>query len=89
MKVGNDNLFQSSIFSNTVSTLLHSEIEVINTTGAVGAAQASGIGVGIFTDIKEATAQREVVKKYEPNDHFDQYLKGYNEWEEQLKKHLN
>ncbi|MEP7095441.1 MAG: FGGY family carbohydrate kinase, partial [Flavobacterium sp.] len=38
IRAGNDNLFRSEIFSNTVATLIGHEIEIYNTTGAVGAA---------------------------------------------------
>jgi xylulokinase len=41
IKAGNDNLFQSTVFSQTISTLLGKEIQLYNTTGAIGAARAS------------------------------------------------
>jgi len=88
MKVGNDNLFQSKIFSETVSTLLNSEINVIDTTGAVGAAQASGVAVGIYSDLKEATRQQTIVKRYEPNQHKEAYLEAYDNWNLALKNVL-
>ena len=40
IKAGNDNLFQSSLFSNTISTLTGTSIKIMETTGAVGAARA-------------------------------------------------
>ena len=43
IRAGNDNLFRSKIFANTVATLIGHEIEIYNTTGAYGAARASGI----------------------------------------------
>lgn len=43
IRAGNDNLFRSKIFANTVATLIGYEIEIYNTTGAFGAARASGI----------------------------------------------
>ena len=43
IRAGNDNLFRSEIFSNTVATLIGHEIEIYNTTGAVGAARAVGL----------------------------------------------
>ena len=43
IRAGNDNLFRSEIFANTVSTLIGHEIEIYNTTGAFGAARASGV----------------------------------------------
>ena len=42
IKVGNDNLFQSTVFSTTIASLLQCEIDVVETTGAVGAAKAIG-----------------------------------------------
>jgi len=44
MRVGNDNLFRSEIFANTIATLMESKIELYNTTGAIGAARAIKIG---------------------------------------------
>ena len=43
VRAGNDNLFRSKIFANTVATLIGHEIEIYNTTGAFGAARASGV----------------------------------------------
>ena len=43
IRAGNDNLFRSKIFANTVATLIGHEIEIYNTTGAFGAARASGV----------------------------------------------
>src|SRR5690606_39367718 len=40
IRAGNDNLYRSDIFSNTVATLIGQEIEIYNTTGAIGAARA-------------------------------------------------
>jgi len=41
-KVGNDNLFQSEIFATTISNLVNCEIQMQDTSGARGAALASG-----------------------------------------------
>ncbi len=40
IRAGNDNLFRSPIFSNTIASLIDQEIEIYNTTGAIGAASA-------------------------------------------------
>ena len=42
IRAGNDNLFRSEIFASTVATLIGHEIARYNTTGAFGAARASG-----------------------------------------------
>ncbi|MGJ8733503.1 MAG: xylulokinase, partial [Cellulophaga sp.] len=52
IRAGNDNLFRSQIFSETVATLIGYEIEIYNTTGAVGAAKAAGVKNGDFTVFK-------------------------------------
>lgn len=54
MKVGNDNLFQSSIFSQTIATLTGTEIQLKETSGAVGAAIGAGFGASGFSSLKEA-----------------------------------
>ena len=48
IRAGNDNLFQSSVFGETISTLLDLEIEIYNTTGAIGAARAVDLHLGDF-----------------------------------------
>ena len=48
IRAGNDNLFRSEIFATTVATLIGHEIEIYNTTGAIGAARASGLIDGDF-----------------------------------------
>ena len=35
IRAGNDNLFRSEIFSNTVATLIGHEIEIYNTAGFI------------------------------------------------------
>ena len=41
IRAGNDNLFRSSIFCETITTLLGVDIEIFDTTGAIGAARAA------------------------------------------------
>lgn len=87
MRVGNDNLFQSEIFSTTLSTLTGSSIEVLETTGAVGAA----IGAGAFTRgeafMRDALAKTAVVKRYEPNPAWEEEVKvAFEQWKRTLEK---
>ena len=51
MRVGNDNLFRSEIFANTIATLIGHEIEIYNTTGAIGAARAAGLHDGDYENL--------------------------------------
>ena len=82
LRVGNDNLFQSAIFSNTIATLMEVKIEVLNTTGAVGAAKAAGVSVGIFNSPEEAFAQSLVpVATYLPDMQYSSnYAAAYTRW---------
>lgn len=90
MRVGNDNLFQSKIFSTTLSTLTGSSIEVMETTGAVGAA----IGAGAYTRgeafMREALAATAVVKHYHPQPAWNGALtSAFAEWKSLLEKVSN
>ena len=44
IRVGNDNMFQSRVFAQTIASLTGANIEVHNTNGAVGAAPGGGSG---------------------------------------------
>ena len=86
IKVGNDNLFQSKVFSMTIANLLNCSIEVVKTTGAVGAAKASGIGAGIYKDLDEAMTKNEVEGTFEPELDSTAYQEAYEHWGNDLKK---
>ena len=86
MRVGNDNLFQSGIFSQTLSTLLGCTIQVVETTGAVGAAKAAGVATGIYSGIEEAMKNTEVRMTYEPQKDLGAYGTAFDSWENELKK---
>ena len=85
LRAGSDNLFQSKIFSNTLCTLIQYPIEVINTTGAIGAARASLLKMGALHDIKKMLHVNDRFKRYHPDSKkHEQYLKAYQKWKEQL-----
>jgi len=84
LRAGNDNLFQSAIFSNTISTLVGAEIELIATTGAVGAAKAAGVSVGIYKSVEEAMAKVETAGKYEPGGEKEALEEAYGRWKKEL-----
>ena len=88
MRVGNDNLFQSSIFSNTIAHLMQTQIDVIETTGAVGAAKAAGLATGVFNSLTVALQQQNIVKQYAPKQTSDAYQKAYSRWKNLLIKQL-
>jgi xylulokinase len=88
MRVGNDNLFQSEVFSDTISTLLGCTIQVIETTGAIGAAKAAGVATGIYPDVETAVKQMKVLKTYIPGAGKQTYEHAYRQWEHELNKLL-
>lgn len=88
IRVGNDNLFQSEIFSATTAALLGSQIEVRDTTGAVGAAQAAGVAAGIFASPEDALRRQAVIKVYEPPANRQEYAKAYAEWQKGVESQL-
>ena len=84
IRAGNDNLFQSDIFSKTFSTLSNNEIEIYDVTGAYGAARAAGFGKEI-TDINK----NDFLKKITPSIDKNIYYDSYNRWKEKLTLILN
>jgi xylulokinase len=86
LRVGNDNLFQSSVFSETVAHLLDCRIEVVETTGAIGAAKAAGVATGGYTSLQEALGSTHAKKTFEPGSNREPYLAGYERWRENLLK---
>ena len=86
MRVGNDNLFQSTVFSNTISTILGNQIEVIETTGAVGAAKAAGVGIGHYKDLSEAMQNTKILQTYSPQNEQQTYRDAYQSWLEDFNK---
>ncbi|MFK8162874.1 MAG: xylulokinase, partial [Lewinella sp.] len=80
IRVGNDNLFQSKVFSSTIATLTGATIEVHNTTGAVGAALASAVSVGLADDLPAAVGRQEVLSSVAPQSNFSELEAAYQRW---------
>lgn len=89
IRAGNDNLFRSEIFSNTVATLINQEIEIYNTTGAIGAARAAGLADGTFSDFNSLVSNNDHVMTYHPLQNQEDYQEAYNKWKKQLTGILN
>lgn len=89
IKVGNDNLFQSDIFARTLSTLTGARIIMLDTTGAVGAALAAGVGIGYYTGFEEAMSHLKVVNEIDPDSReTDAYQSAYLRWKGSLERLL-
>tara|TARA_B100000683_G_scaffold139191_1_gene135599 strand:+ start:56 stop:1534 length:1479 start_codon:yes stop_codon:yes gene_type:complete len=84
IRAGNDNLFKSEVFSNTIATLIGHEIEIYNTTGAIGAARASGLIGSDLNTLGEKITKNDYVKSYLPTKNDTQYVKAYEKWKNEL-----
>ena len=92
IKAGNDNLFQSKVFSTTIANLLNCNIEIQDTTGAIGAAIGSGVGSGVYNTLEEAFTERTAEHIYFCENPNGVYSQAYQIWENDLKKlitHIN
>jgi xylulokinase len=84
IRAGNDNLFRSEIFSNTVATLIGHEIEIYNTTGAVGAARAVGLTDGDFEKFGSGITTNDHVMTFLPLKNKEEYERAYQNWKQEL-----
>jgi len=84
IRTGNDNLFRSEIFSNTVSTLIGHEIEIYDTTGAIGAARAVGLIDGDFEKFGKNITKNDHLKTFKPLKDKEPYKKAYQIWLKEL-----
>ena len=89
IRAGNDNLFRSEIFANTVATLIQQEIEIYNTTGAIGAARAADLHKGDFETFGKVIMDNDHVMTFMPFKDKKPYLEAYNNWKNELELILN
>lgn len=89
IKAGNDNLFRSKIFSETIATLVGAEIQIVDTTGAVGAAKAAAFGNGEYRSLRMALDTNAVEQTYKPQNNREEYLKAYESWLKELNEIYN
>ena len=80
LRVGNDNLFQSKIFSTTICNLLGCQIEVLPTSGSEGAAKACALGLGRADSLSEIFRNTPVEKTFVPNALNGIYEQAYHTW---------
>lgn len=81
IKVGNDNMFQSDVFATTIATLTGAEIQVKETSGAVGAAIGAGHGAGEIENLQDAFAKETILKTYKANESTKEAAqKAYDKW---------
>ncbi|WP_029489267.1 xylulokinase [Ochrovirga pacifica] len=89
IKVGNDNMFQSQIFATTIATLTEAEIQVKETSGAVGAAIGAGYGAGEIESLEAAFAQENNIKTHQADSQQKEALEtAYQKWLKALESKL-
>lgn len=88
IRAGNDNLFRSEIFSNTIATLIEQEIEIYNTTGAIGAARACTLSKNDYDTFSEFMKNDHVLT-YVPFKDTEHYQTAYQNWKKELNLILN
>ena len=88
IRAGNDNLFRADIFSNTIATLIGQEIEIYNTTGAIGAARACELHKGNFGTFGKQIIDNDYVMGFKPSDDKSAYQNAYHKWKNELEQLL-
>ncbi|MGB5509069.1 xylulokinase [Robiginitalea sp.] len=89
IRAGNDNLFQSNIFTTTLAALGQTPIELFEVTGAVGAARACMVEqLGLEETIKRA-AGKDYLATVLPDKEDEAYQKAYLKWKTELQNNLN
>lgn len=89
IRSGNDNLFRSEIFSNTISTLLDKEIEIHDVTGAYGAARVVSLDENNFESFSNNISNNDYIKSYVPSKNKQQYQDSYKSWKLNLNNLIN
>ena len=88
IKAGNDNLFQSKVFVETLCSIIGNNIQIYNTNGAIGAARASTIEGNNFDYFKISSTGNDLVSEYEPKNSNEEYILAYEKWKKELNKKI-
>jgi xylulokinase len=86
IRAGNDNLFQSDIFTTTLAALGQTTIELFEVTGAVGAARACMVEQLGLDKYIERTAGRDYLATVLPVKEVEDYRTAYLRWKDELHK---
>lgn len=89
IRVGNDNLFLSEIFTGTLANLIHCNIEMYDTTGSTGAAQAGLVATGRYSSPDEAIAELKPVRTTTWQKDQSKIADAYGAWRHKLQKMLD
>jgi xylulokinase len=84
IRAGNDNLFRSKIFGDTVATLTNKQIEIYDTTGAIGAARACALSDSGGYDTFSSFTENDHVMTLQPMEEQEPYKMAYGHWKREL-----
>ena len=65
------------------------EIEIYNTTGAVGAARAAGLTDKDFLVLEKNISKNDHVMTFKPIENKAPYQRAYQNWKIELEKYIN
>ena len=88
IRAGNDNIFQSEVFTSTFSSLTGKPVEIFNTTGAVGAARASSLNIKSMEELSTSLGNNDKIKTIEPQIKNEEYKIAYDKWKKILHNKL-
>jgi xylulokinase len=88
IRAGNDNLFRSEIFADTVASLIDQEIEIYNTTGAIGAARACLLHTQDLKIYGQQLMNNDYVMSYKPSADKSPYKQAYLKWKKELELNI-
>ncbi|WP_420322255.1 xylulokinase [Flagellimonas sp.] len=88
IRAGNDNLFRSGIFADTIASLTQQEIEIYDTTGAIGAARACAIASNGYDGFSKFM-KNDYVRTVAPKKDNTLYKKAYDVWKKELELIMN
>ncbi|MEZ2413367.1 xylulokinase [Muriicola sp. E247] len=89
IRAGNDNLFKSVVFAQTMCNLIGHPIEIYNTTGAVGAARACMIHQYGFKAFSKIVMSNDLVHTCTPEKENKPISQAYQLWKEKLDSQIN
>jgi len=88
LRAGNDNLFRSEIFAKTIASLTQCAIELLDTTGAIGAARACAISIDGLEKFQSYMGN-DYINTFLPAKEVDLYRNAYVHWKKELEIVIN
>lgn len=90
IRAGNANLFLSPVFRQTLATISGAQIELYDTSGAIGAARGAAVGVGAYTTATEAFQWLQKIEEIYPNKQdIASTEDAYQRWQAGLERALS